>query len=109
MYQALKYMPKMIGIIGVGLVILALWMLPFLDRTPERQISRRPLAMSLGILFIVANLILALLGKIGETEHTIWGTRYHIDTYGYPHVIASPAEALIIEDADLADETEDGE
>ena len=109
MYQALKYMPKMIGIIGLGLVILTIWLLPFLDRTPERQISRRPLAMSLGILFIVANLILALLGKIGETEHTIWGTRYHIDTYGYPHVIASPAEALIIEDADLADETEDGE
>ena len=65
--------------------------------------------MSLSILFIVANLILASLGKIGETEHTIWGTRYHIDTYGWPHVIASPADALITEDADLADENGEGE
>lgn len=109
MYQALKYMPKMVGIIGSGLVILALCLLPFLDRTPERRPSKRPLAVSLGILFIVANIILSLLAKVSETEQTIWGTRYHFDTYGWPHAIATPAEEPVMEDVGAADETEDEE
>jgi len=109
MYQALKYMPKMIGIIGSGLVILALCLLPFLDRTPERRPSKRPWAVSLGILFIVVNLALSLLAKVAESEYTIGGTRYHFDTYGWPHVIASPAEDTITEAPESVDETEAGE
>jgi quinol-cytochrome oxidoreductase complex cytochrome b subunit len=99
MYQALKYMPKLIGIIGTGLVILALFLLPFWDRSPERHPARRPVAVTIGILFIAANLVLALLGRLAETEHTIFGTRYHFDTYGWPSAIVEPAENTITEAA----------
>jgi hypothetical protein len=92
MYQALKYVPKLIGILGTGLVILALFLLPFLDRSPERHPSRRPVATALGVAFIALNIGLALLGKLAETEHTVFGTRYHFDTYGWPQAIASPEE-----------------
>ena len=92
-YQALKYMPKTIGIIGSGLVVLAICLLPFWDRTSARRPSRRPIATSLGILFVVLNIMLALLGKISETEMTFMGTRYHFDIYGWPHAIATVEES----------------
>ena len=93
-YQALKYVPKTIGLIGSGLVVLAIFLLPFWDRSPARKPSRRPIATSLGILFVVLNIVLALLGRISETEMTIMGTRYHFDIYGWPHAIATSEESI---------------
>ena len=93
MYQALKYVPKLIGIIGSGLAILALFLLPLWDRSPERHPGRRPIAVTIGILFLVMNVGLAFLAKLAETEQTIWGTRYHFNTYGWPEVIAEPDAA----------------
>lgn len=97
-YQALKYLPKTIGIIGSGLVVLAICLLPFWDRTPARTPARRPLATSLGILFIVLNIALALLGKISETEMSFMGTRYHFDIYGWPHAIGTVEEPAVLPD-----------
>ncbi|MBM3265509.1 MAG: cytochrome b N-terminal domain-containing protein [candidate division Zixibacteria bacterium] len=102
MYQALKYVPKLVGILGSGLVILALLLLPFWERSPERHPARRPVAVTLGILFVVANIALALLAKLSETEHTFLGTRYHFDTYGWPSVVADPVLPSATEADDAA-------
>tara|TARA_B100000029_G_scaffold516796_1_gene634373 strand:+ start:12208 stop:13167 length:960 start_codon:yes stop_codon:yes gene_type:complete len=91
-YQALKYMPKTIGIIGSGLIVLAICLLPFWDRTPARKPSHRPIATSLGIIFVVLNIMLALLGKFSENDITIMGTKYHFDIYGWPHAIVTVEE-----------------
>ncbi|MBI4552052.1 MAG: cytochrome bc complex cytochrome b subunit [Candidatus Latescibacteria bacterium] len=93
MYQVLKYFPKLVGIIGTGLVILGLFLLPFLDRSPERHPARRPVATTLGILFVCVAVILTILGALAETDRTMFGTRYHFDTKGVPHGIAESDSA----------------
>lgn len=98
MYQALKYMPKLLGILGTGLIILALFLLPFWDKTPARHPGRRPIAVAIGILFIIANIALAFLATLAETEHTMFGTRYHFDTYGWPSAIAEPEQPALQEE-----------
>ena len=85
-------MPKTIGIIGSGLIVLAICLLPFWDRTPARKPSHRPIATSLGIIFVVLNIMLALLGKFSENDITIMGTKYHFDIYGWPHAIVTVEE-----------------
>lgn len=90
MYQVLKYFPELVGIIGTGFVMIGLFLLPFLDRSPERHPARRPVATTLGILFVCIAIMLALLGKLAETDQTILGKRYHFDTKGMPHAIVEP-------------------
>ncbi|OGD21897.1 MAG: hypothetical protein A2W03_10955 [Candidatus Aminicenantes bacterium RBG_16_63_16] len=67
LYQALKLFPgrlEVVGTVGVPLVgVLLLLLVPFLDRRPERNPARRPVAM--GALFAVAAsvIVLSLIGS----------------------------------------------
>jgi ubiquinol-cytochrome c reductase cytochrome b subunit len=62
LYEVLKLVPRIVGVVtpAIGLAVVA--MLPFLDRNPEVRARRRPLAMLLGIVCVA--------GIIGLT---IWG------------------------------------
>jgi len=66
LYQALKYFHgplEPVGTIGVPTVIVMLLvMLPFVDRTPERNPLRRPFVMLCGFIFCVTLLVLTLIG-----------------------------------------------
>ena len=63
-YQGLKlaeytaflgsWAPKLIGILGQGVAIGLLFLLPFLDRNPERHPRKRPIVISIGILTIIS-------------------------------------------------------
>ena len=56
-YQMLKLLPKVVGIVLQPVGILLLMLLPFLDRNPERHPRRRPYAMVgvvLGILWLIS-------------------------------------------------------
>jgi quinol-cytochrome oxidoreductase complex cytochrome b subunit len=92
MFQLLKYLPEPIAVGLPGLAGLVIFLIPFLDRSPERHPSRRPLAVWLGIGFLTITVALAILGELSETTQTIFGTTYHFDAKGFPHIV-EPGEA----------------
>ena len=57
-----QWAPKVLGITMQGLIVLILFLLPFIDRNPERSPGKRPIAIILGIL-----------GTLGFLALTIWG------------------------------------
>ncbi len=89
MFQLLKYMPEPVAVALPGLVGLLLFLLPLLDRSPERHPKRRPLAVGIGIVFLVLTLALGILGKVSDTETTLFGKTYRFDARGLPHPVDS--------------------
>jgi ubiquinol-cytochrome c reductase cytochrome b subunit len=57
-----KWAPKLVGVLGQGLGILLLFSVPFIDRSPERNPSKRKFAILAGIC-----------GAIIFIAFTIWG------------------------------------
>lgn len=57
--------PLLVGIGVPGLVVAALVLLPFLDRNPSRLPRRRPVALLLATLILVALVVLTLMGQGG--------------------------------------------
>jgi ubiquinol-cytochrome c reductase cytochrome b subunit len=72
-YQGLKlaeyfaflgsWAPKVLGILGQGIGVLLLVLLPFLDRNPERNPRKRPVVVKLGILALIILASLTIWGK----------------------------------------------
>ncbi|MSR83512.1 MAG: cytochrome bc complex cytochrome b subunit [Candidatus Latescibacteria bacterium] len=91
-YQLLKYVPEVVGVLAAPLFLLALLLLPFLDRSPERHPGRRPRALLAAALVGVFLVLLGGLGHLSETSRTILGKTYHFDILGWPHQVA-PGEA----------------
>ena len=72
-FQLLKYFKEDWEQVGAfwlptlfGLCLLAL---PFVDRNPERRLSKRPIAMSLGLITVIGICALTCLGTVGEPTH----------------------------------------
>jgi len=85
LYQLLRIFPGELEVIGgvvlPGILILGMLLLPWLDRNPERKISRRPLARAFGAVIPLA--VVAL---------TIWGWRSgHSLEQQYAEQNAAPA------------------
>jgi len=85
MYQAIKYVPRTIGVIATGLVfgLIVIW--PFVDALIDRLTRRRTLFRVIGVVGILAALVFGGLGYISEREVTVFGQEYHIDLKGVPH------------------------
>lgn len=81
MYQALKYVPKALGIIGFGIAGIIFVLFPFIDRSSQKH----RWVKKLGIIVIIITLIFEFLGVICEREITMFGTKYEIDLKGIPH------------------------
>ena len=66
LYQLLKYFPGKLEIIATAIIpsggIIALLLLPFIDRNPEQRPFKRPVAMALMVLAIVAIILLTVIG-----------------------------------------------
>jgi ubiquinol-cytochrome c reductase cytochrome b subunit len=62
LYQGLKIVPRLVGVLApiAGAVVLLL--LPFIDRNPHRLLAKRPVAIAIGIICVV-----------GIVAFTIWG------------------------------------
>jgi len=93
MFQLLKVLPEPLAVGLPGLAGLLIFLLPFLDRSPERRPSRRPVAVWLGIAFLSITLGLGLLGELSETTRSLFGRTYHFDAKGIPHAITDIGEA----------------
>jgi len=92
-YQLLKYFPKLLGIF-VSLIpplLLLLW--PFLDRSPERNPKKRPVAVTIGILGLLLAMAFGVLGYLSERTITWRGQRYQFDVYAVPHRLPPTTEA----------------
>lgn len=74
LYETLKFFPakfEAVGTMGIPLlVILVLFSLPFIDRTPERNPARRPVVMIGGFVFVVAMFTLTIAGYYSKPEIT---------------------------------------
>jgi len=84
-YQLLKYVPKVLGIIGIGILVIILFLVPFLDRSPSRSLKERRVITNLGWAVIIIALLFGLLGYLSESTKTILGKKYHFDLRGLPH------------------------
>jgi len=95
-YQLLKYFEgrygALLGIIACSVPFVLLFIWPFIDRGKQRHPKRRPLAVSLGLVGLLAAVFLGYLGHISETEQTFFGKRYHINLLGWPEPIVEGAE-----------------
>ncbi len=62
LYEILKHVPRIVGVMGPAVFLAIVALLPFLDRNPEVRARRRPLAMLLGLVSVA-----------GIVGFTIWG------------------------------------
>ena len=66
LYQLLKYFPGKLEIIATAIIpsggIIALLLLPFIDKNPEKRPSKRPVAMALGFLAVAAIIFWTVVG-----------------------------------------------
>jgi quinol-cytochrome oxidoreductase complex cytochrome b subunit len=83
-YQMLKYFPQLLGLFVSFLPPLLILLWPFLDRTPERRFSKRPVSVAIGISGIVLAVGLGVLGWLSERDVSLFGTRWHFDHHGVP-------------------------
>lgn len=89
-YQLLKYVPKVIGILGIVGLLVILFLVPFIERNPERHPSKRRLARSIGLVVIILAIVFSLVGYLSESTRTILGKKYHFDLKGVPHKVEEP-------------------
>ncbi len=61
-YQAVKYMPRIGGILLPLFAVSLLLLLPFIDRNPQRTPRRRPIAIASGVLTLIIIVILSVWG-----------------------------------------------
>ena len=66
LYELLKFFPGKLEVIATAVIpaggLLVLFLVPFLDKSPEKRPSKRPLAMILMILAVAAISALTLIG-----------------------------------------------
>jgi quinol-cytochrome oxidoreductase complex cytochrome b subunit len=66
LYQLLKYFPGKLEVIATAVIpaggIVLLFLLPFLDKNPEKRPRKRPIAMILMFFTVVAIITLTLIG-----------------------------------------------
>jgi quinol-cytochrome oxidoreductase complex cytochrome b subunit len=69
LYQLLKYFPGKLEVIASALIpaggVMLLLLLPFIDKNPEKRPRRRPVAMSIMVLAVLAVIVLTAIGLAG--------------------------------------------
>jgi len=91
-YQLLKYFEgphgAFVGILACSLPFVLLLFWPLLDRGKHRHPKKRPIAVGVGLVAVLAALSLGILGHLSETDRTVFGRTYHFDLLGTPHRIS---------------------
>ncbi len=62
LYELLKMVPRLVGIVLPGIALGVLALLPFLDRNPEVRPRKRPIALGIGLLTLAAIAVLTVMG-----------------------------------------------
>jgi quinol-cytochrome oxidoreductase complex cytochrome b subunit len=60
LFQFLKLVPRTVGVLAPGVLVLFLFLVPFLDRKPQRRPSSRPVTLGLAAVLIVCIITLSI-------------------------------------------------
>jgi len=95
-YQLLKYFEgphgAFVGILACSLPFALLLFWPFMDRGKHRHPKKRPVAVGVGLVAVLAALFLGVLGHLSETDRTVFGRTYHFDLLGRPHQVTPSSD-----------------
>jgi cytochrome b6-f complex subunit 4 len=64
LFQLIKIIPELAGIIVPGIVVLLMVILPFADRSAERNPLRKPVTTTVGLLIVAALVVLTIWGAL---------------------------------------------
>ena len=64
LFQLIKLIPEVIGLVLVGVVILLLVILPFVDRSPERNPRYKPVTTTIALIVIIGLIVLTIWGAV---------------------------------------------
>jgi cytochrome b6-f complex subunit 4 len=64
LFQLIKVIPELAGIVLVGIVLLLMVILPFVDRSRERNPLRKPVTTTVAIVLVVALVVLTIWGAV---------------------------------------------
>jgi quinol-cytochrome oxidoreductase complex cytochrome b subunit len=62
LFEFLKLVPRTVGVLAPGVLVVFLLLVPFLDRKPERMPRSRPVTLGLAALLLVCIIILGIWG-----------------------------------------------
>lgn len=91
MYQFLKYVPKVVGVLTIGAFFVCMLAWPVIDGWLHRRLGHRRVSTFVGWMVLVVVCLLTLLGRISEETVEVFGTSVHFDYLGLPH-LGAPAE-----------------
>jgi len=64
LFQLIKIIPEIAGIIVPGIIVLLMVILPFVDRSPERNPLRKPVTTTVALIVVVALVVLTIWGAL---------------------------------------------
>ncbi len=64
LFQLIKVIPEIAGIVVPGVVVLLMVILPFVDRGPERNPLHKPVTTTIALVIIVALVVLTIWGAV---------------------------------------------
>jgi quinol-cytochrome oxidoreductase complex cytochrome b subunit len=64
LFQLIKVIPEVVGLVAVGVVALLLVILPFVDRGPERNPRYKPVTTTIALVIIVGLIVLTIWGAV---------------------------------------------
>ena len=66
LFQLIKIIPEVAGLIVVAVVIVLLIILPFVDRSPERNPLHKPVTTTIALILIVGLVVLTIWGAVSS-------------------------------------------
>jgi quinol-cytochrome oxidoreductase complex cytochrome b subunit len=64
LFQLIKLIPEVAGLVLVGIVAVLLVLLPFIDRSPERNPRYKPVTTTIALVIIVGLIVLTIWGAV---------------------------------------------
>jgi cytochrome b6-f complex subunit 4 len=66
LFQLVKVIPELAGLIVVAVIFILLVALPFVDRSPERNPLRKPVTTTIALVIIIGMIVLTIWGAVSS-------------------------------------------
>lgn len=66
LFQLIKVIPELAGLIAVAVVFVLLVALPFVDRSPERNPLRKPVTTTVALVIVIGLIVLSIWGAVSS-------------------------------------------
>jgi ubiquinol-cytochrome c reductase cytochrome b subunit len=66
LFQLIKVIPELAGLIVVAVVMLLMVVLPFVDRSRERNPLRKPVTTGIALILLIGLIVLTIWGAVGS-------------------------------------------